>query len=69
MPANKPGESGTQPIPVIKVREQVASEAFKAHAAMLTAEARDQALRNNPHWIMLRQYAYEAFAKAYEVLQ
>lgn len=41
---------------------QRADQAFAAHAAMMQAEARSQALRDNPFWTMLRQDAFERFA-------
>lgn len=52
-------------IPVIVCSADSADTAFKAHAALLEAEARDPALRLNPYWTMLRQDAYERFASAF----
>lgn len=48
--------------PIPTFNRQRADRAFAAHAAMMWAEARDQALRDNPFWTMLRQDAFERFA-------
>ena len=42
------------------------ADCFAAHSALIRAERDDPALRTNPHWIMLRQDAYERFYLAFE---
>ena len=39
----------------------VADDAFVAWAAIQKAEAADPRLKDNPHWTMLRQDAWERF--------
>lgn len=36
-------------------------DAWSVHRALLSAEAREPALRDNPRWKLLRMDAYEAF--------
>lgn len=67
MPPFKPQERGAQPIPVIAYDECKARDAYEVHAALLTAENRSRRLKQNPQWTVLRQDAYEAFCRAFEV--
>lgn len=55
-------------VPTIGMDERKAREAFDVHAALLKAERADPALRNNPHWTILRQDAFETFCAAFRVL-
>ena len=50
-----------------KYNKRAAAECFAAHQALVQTERANPALRSNPHWVMLRQDAYERFSLAYEV--
>jgi hypothetical protein len=39
-----------------------AEQAWEVHHMLLLMEVRNQSLRNNPFWTMMRQDAYERFA-------
>lgn len=53
---------------VILFDQRRASEAYEAHSALLRTERLVPALKRNPHWIMLRQDAFERFAEAFKAL-
>lgn len=53
-------------LPVILCAADVADNAFQAHMVLVKAERENPALKNNPHWTLLRQEAYERFAEAFE---
>lgn len=42
-----------------------AEQAFAAHAAMVRAEAREPALKDNPCWTLLRREAFARFDRAF----
>lgn len=50
---------------VILCDARKADDAFAAHAALLKAEARDQRLKRNPEWTIIRQDAFERFTLAF----
>lgn len=52
-------------VPVILCAADQADNAFKAHAALLAAEASNPELSSNPYWTLLRQDAYERFRAAF----
>lgn len=52
--------------PVIYCDARVADDAFAVHAALVKAEARDQRLKRNPQWQLVRMDAYERFAMAFK---
>jgi hypothetical protein len=56
-------------VPVIRVDERKAMDAFEVHQALVKAETRDRHLKTNPQWQLLRMDAYEAFCRAFEVKQ
>lgn len=56
-------------VPTIRYNERQATEAFRAHAALLKAERLNPTLRRNPYWTMLKQDAFEAFSAAFEGMQ
>ena len=49
-----------------QARRRRADDALAAHAALLRAELADPTLRANPCWTVLRQDAFEQWAKAFE---
>jgi hypothetical protein len=53
-------------IPVILCDAVRADNAFRAHKALLHAERDNPKLKDNPHWTLLRQEAFERFAEAFE---
>lgn len=55
-------------IPVTRIDERRARDAFDVHCALLKAEQSDPRLSLNPQWTVLRQDAYEAFSAAFTVL-
>lgn len=55
-------------IPIIVFDERKAMDAYDAHRAVLMAEQKDPALRQNPFWTMIRQDAFEQFARAFSVI-
>ena len=55
-------------IPITRIDEKRARDAFDAHCALLKAERDDPRLSLNPQWTILRQDAYEAFSRAFTVL-
>lgn len=55
-------------LPIIRMDEQAAHDAFEAHAAMLIAEKANPSLRRNEYWQALRDTAKARFLAAFEVL-
>lgn len=51
---------------VILCDAEKADHAFRAHMALVNAEKADPKLKDNPHWTLLRQEAFERFAEAFE---
>lgn len=64
-----PPDRGAQAIPVYRIDERRAHDAFAAHKALLECERMRPALRHNPAWTVLRQDAFENFFLAFEALQ
>lgn len=57
-----------EPVPVFTFQEQQAHDAWLAHHALLMAEIANPPLANNPAWKALRDFAYEQFAIAFQVV-
>lgn len=55
-------------VPVIRMDEQAAKDAFEAHAAMLIAEKANPVLRRNGYWQALKDTAKARFLAAFEAL-
>jgi hypothetical protein len=55
-------------VPVIRMDEQAAHDAFEAHAAMLIAEKANPTLRRNDYWQALKDTARARFLAAFQVL-
>lgn len=55
-------------VPVIRMDEQAAHDAFEAHAAMLIAEKANPILRRNEYWQALKDSARARFLAAFEKL-
>lgn len=55
-------------IPVIRMDERAAHDAFEAHAAMLIAEKANPTLRRNEYWRALKDSARARFLAAFEAL-
>lgn len=51
--------------PLILCAARVADNAFRAHMALVIAEKDNPDLKDNPHWTLLRQDAFERFAAAF----
>ncbi len=62
-------DRGAQAIPIYRIDETRATDAFEAHKALLECERMRPALRHNPAWTVLRQDAFENFALAFEAMQ
>jgi hypothetical protein len=57
-----------KPLPVIRMDEQAAHDAFEAHSAMLLTERRLPGLKRNEYWKALRDTAMARFLAAFEAL-
>lgn len=55
-------------VPIIRMDEQAAHDAFEAHAAMLLAERANPVLGTNEYWQALKDTARARFLAAFEVL-
>lgn len=56
-------------VPLIKCNAARAEQAWEVHKALVEAEMRNPALRDNPVWKLHRMDAYELFVNAFEVEQ
>lgn len=60
--------SARKAVPIIRMDEQAAHNAFEAYAAMLVAERTNPVLRQNDFWRSLRDTAKTRFLDAFEAL-
>jgi hypothetical protein len=60
------GPEQSDSVPVIRYDERRAHYAWEAHRAMIRAELRDPALKNNVEWAALREAACANFIMAFE---
>lgn len=54
------------PIPLTRYDATVANNAYAAYIAVLKRQMADPSLTQNLEWVLLREYAYRRFERAYE---
>lgn len=60
------GPEQSDSVSVIRYDEMRAHQAWEAHTALIRAELRQPALKDNPQWAVLRDVAAANFISAFE---